>query len=152
MAPNPNESLELWIDKFIFRFPRSLRYSDAGLWTKREGNLVRLGLSDFAQQRAGDIAFANVTQIGTVLRVGDEVASIETVKVNVSLPSPVAGIVQEVNSSLQQTPELINQDPYSQGWIILVEPNDLESELPALLGAEAYLDLVRRQAEVELES
>ncbi len=113
---------------------------------------VRLGLSDFSQKRAGDIAFANLTNAGTMLCVGDEVASIETVKVNISLPSPVTGIVHEVNSSLQETPELINQDPYGKGWIAVVEPNDMESQLSGLFGAEAYLDLARRQAEAELKS
>ncbi len=152
MSQNPNQSLELRIDKFIFRFPRNLRYSDAGLWIQREGNLIRLGLSDFAQRRAGDIAFANLTPAGTVLGVGDEVASIETVKVNVSLPSPVTGIVRETNSALQETPELINQDPYGTGWIAVLEPEEPGSQLGGLLDAEAYVDLARQQAEVELKS
>jgi glycine cleavage system H protein len=152
MAHNPNKNLELRIDKFTFRFPNSLRYSEAGLWARREGNLVFLGLSDFAQQRAGDIAFAYLTPIATVLRVGDEVASIETVKVNLSLPSPVNGIVREANSALQETPELINQDPYGKGWMAVVEVESLELQLSGLLEADAYLDLARQQAEAELKS
>ncbi len=152
MVHNPNQSLELRIDKFIFRFPRSLRYSDAGLWTSQEGDMVRLGLSDFAQQRAGDIAFANLTRAGTVLDIGDELANIETVKVNVSLPSPVRGIVREINSALHEAPELINQDPFGRGWIALVEAEQLESQLSVLLEAEAYLDLARQEAEVEMGS
>ncbi len=151
MAHNPDESLELRIDKFIFRFPRSLRYSDAGLWIRREDTRVRLGLSDFAQQRAGDIAFANLTPAGTVLGVGDEVASIETVKVNISLPSPVRGIIREVNSSLRETPELINQDPYGKGWIAVLEPGGPEPQ-GRLVEAEAYVDIARHQAESELNS
>jgi glycine cleavage system H protein len=109
-------------------------------------------LSDLAQQRNGDIAFANLTPAGTVLDIGDEVASIETVKVNISLPSPVKGIIQEVNSALQEAPELINQDPYGMGWIAAVEPEDLEPQLSGLLDAEAYVDLARQQAEAELQS
>ncbi|HYK90396.1 MAG TPA: glycine cleavage system protein H [Acidobacteriota bacterium] len=150
MAHNPNEDLELRIDKFTFRFPTGLRFSEAGLWIRREGGLVRVGLSDFAQRRAGDIAFANLTPAGTVLGIGDEVASIETVKVNISLPSPVNGIVREVNSALQDTPELINQDPYGNGWIALVGSEDLEAPLNGLLDAEMCVALARRQAEAEL--
>jgi len=152
MAHEPNEHLELRIDKFTFRFPKTLRYSEAGLWIKREGSLVRLGLSDFAQQRSGDIAFANLAPAGTVLDVGDEVASIETVKVNVSLPSPVKGTIRAVNSSLQEAPELINQDPYGKGWIAVVESEALELPLSQLLDAEAYFDLARHQAEAEMKS
>ncbi len=150
MAQKPNEDLELRIDKFTFRFPTGLRFSEAGLWIRREGDLVRLGLSDFAQRRAGDVAFASLTPAGTVLGVGDEVASVETVKVNVSLPSPVNGIVREVNSLLQDTPELINQDPYGNGWIALMEAEDLEAQLNGLLDAEMCVALARRQAEAEL--
>jgi len=78
MIRDPNE-LELTVDKFTFRFPRDLLYTDAGLWFKREGGLIRMGLSDFAQQRNGDIAFANLALPGTALDPGDELASIETV-------------------------------------------------------------------------
>ncbi len=152
MAQEPNERLELRIDKFTFRFPKTLRYSEAGLWVKLEGSLVRMGLSDFAQQRSGDIAFANLAPAETVLDAGDEVASIETVKVNVSLPSPVRGIIRAVNSSLQEAPELINQDPYGKGWVALVEPEDLELQWRGLLDAEAYLDLARDLAEAEARS
>lgn len=152
MAHDPNEHLELRIDKFTFRFPKSLRYSEAGLWIRREGSLARLGLSDFAQQRNGDIAFANLAPIGTELDAGDEVASIETVKVNISLPSPVKGTITEVNSALREAPELINQEPYSSGWIAVLQPEDLAGDLCKLLDASAYLELARQQAEAESRS
>jgi glycine cleavage system H protein len=144
--------LELTVDKFTFRFPRDLHYSEAGLWMRQEGSLVRLGLSDFAQQRNGDIAFANLVPAGTTLNFGDEVASIETVKVDISLPSPVKGIILEVNSAIQEAPELINQDPYGRGWIAVVQPECLERPLFGVLDAEAYVALVREQAETELKS
>jgi glycine cleavage system H protein len=83
--------LEIRVDKFIFRVPETLVFSDAGIWVAVEGSRARLGLSDFAQQVNGDIAFANVEPAGTELKVGDEFGSIETVKVNVGLPSPVRG-------------------------------------------------------------
>ncbi len=144
--------LELTIDKFTFRFPKSLLYSEAGLWVRREGSMIRLGLSDFAQQRNGDIAFANLAPIGTELGVGDEIASIETVKVNVSLQSPLKGTIVEVNSALRDAAELINQDPYGEGWIAVVEPEDTGLPLSGLLDAKGYLNLARQQAEAELKS
>jgi glycine cleavage system H protein len=152
MAHDPNDSLELTVDKFIFRFPKGLLYSEAGLWMRQEGNRVRLGLSDFAQQRNGDIASVNLMPPGTALEVDDEIASIETVKVNVSLPSPVKGKILEVNSTLQESPEWINQDCYGRGWLAAIEPESLEQKLGSLLDAESYVDVARRQAEAELKS
>ena len=152
MEHDPNEPLELTVDKFTFRFPKDLSYSEAGLWMRREGNLFRLGLSDFGQQRNGDIAFANLTPAGTVLEVDDEIAAIETVKVNISLPSPLKGKILEINSGLQDSPEWINQDPYGRGWMAVVEPEDANGLLRGMLDAQSYLDLARQQAETELKS
>jgi glycine cleavage system H protein len=152
MGRDPNEPLELTVDKFKFRFPRDLSYNEAGLWIRQEGGLARIGLSDFAQQRYGDIAFANLVPAGTALLSGDEVASIETVKVDVSLPSPMKGIILEVNSAIREAPELINQDPYGRGWIAVVQPEGPERSLSGFLDASAYVALAREQAEAELKS
>ena len=151
MGHDPNQPLELAIDKFVFRFPKDLSYTETGLWIRREGGLFRLGLSDFAQQRNGDIAFANLMPPGTVLEVDDEIAGIETVKVNISLPSPVKGKILEVNSGLQESPERINLDPYGEGWFAVVQPEDLNWPVRGTLDAPSYLDLARRQAEAELK-
>ena len=152
MTDNPNDSIQLTVDKFIFTFPKGLQYSETGLWIRQEGSLVRLGLSDFAQQRNGDIAFASLASAGTALDVGDEAASIETVKVNISLPSPIKGTIVEVNSILQDSPELINQDPYGKGWMVVMRVEELERQRGKLLDAETYSRLVRQQAEAELKS
>jgi len=147
-----NPHLELPIDKFIFRFPKDLYYSEAGLWIRQEGGLIRLGLSDFAQQRNGDIAFANLLPAGTVLNVGDELASIETVKVSLSLPSPLKGTIVENNAAVSDAPELINQDPYGKGWIAVVRPDSQEMPIRGILDAEAYIALISDQVEAELKS
>jgi len=152
MTNNPSDSIRLTFDKFIFEFPTALRYSEAGLWMRQENGMVRLGLSDFAQQRNGDIAFANLMPTGSVLDAGDEIASIETIKVNISLPSPMNGTIVEVNSMLQDCPELINQDPYGEGWMVVLRVEELERELGKLLDAEAFSRLARQQAEAELKS
>ncbi len=143
--------LEVTVDKFIFRVPETLLYSDAGTWLALEGPRARLGLTDFAQQVNGDIAFANVEPAGRVLQAGDEFGSIETVKVNVGLPSPVKGRVLEVNPLLQDAPEIINQDPYGKGWIVVVELSDWEKDKTGLLDAQQYLARVKEQAEAELK-
>jgi len=150
MASEAGSQLELTIDKFIFRFPKDLKYSQAGLWIRQEETRLRLGLSDFVQQRSGDIAFANLFPPGTKLEAGDEVAGIETVKVNVSLPSPVTGIVLEANAAVQKFPELINLEPYAGGWLVIMQIEDIESQLGRLLTAEDYFALVKEQAVTEL--
>jgi glycine cleavage system H protein len=152
MADDRNPHLELLVDKFTFCFPKDLYYSEVGLWIKQEEDLMRLGLSDFAQQRNGDIAFANLLPAGTVLNVGDELASIETVKVNLSLPSPLKGTIVENNAAVSDAPELINQDPYGKGWIAVVHPDSQEMPFRGILDAEAYVALVRDQVETELKT
>jgi len=143
--------LEATVDKFIFRIPEMLLFSDAGIWVAVEGSQARLGLSDFAQQVNGDIAFANVEPAGTVLKVADVFASIETVKVNVGLPSPITGRILEVNPLLRDSPEAINQDPYGKGWMVAVELLDWETDKTGLLDAPRYFVRVREQAEAELK-
>jgi glycine cleavage system H protein len=146
-----DEILKVTIDKFTFLIPKALSYSEAGVWVKLEGNRARLGLSDFAQQRSGDVAFTKIKPVGTNLESGDEFADIETVKVNVSFPCPVKGTIAEINPSLEGTAELLNQDPYGKGWLVVVELADWEGDHPHLLDAEAYLALVKDQAEAEMK-
>ncbi len=145
------EMLKVTIDKFTFLVPAGLVYTDAGVWVKREGARARLGVSDFVQQSNGDVTFANVKAVGTSLEVGDEFADVETVKVNVSLPSPVRGTIVEVNSSLAEAAEVLNQDPYDKGWVAVVELRDWESDRVHLLAPQAYLELVKQQAEAEMK-
>jgi glycine cleavage system H protein len=143
------EYLETTVDKFIFKVATDRHYSSEGLWAKAEGSLVRIGLSDFLQQRSGDVAFAEVNKLGTAVNVGDEVATIETIKVNISLTSPVTGKILEVNPAMATAPEAINQDPYGDGWLAVIEAADWEADRAALLDRQAYFTLMRGQAEEE---
>ena len=145
------EFLQTTVDKFTFRVATDRRYSNGGLWIRPEegGRLVRLGLSDFLQQNSGDVAFAEVKPAGTVLAAGDQVASIETIKVVLDLPSPIGGRITEVNPAMDVTPELINQDPYGEGWLAKIEAGDWETVRSGLLEPEAYFALMRSQAEEE---
>jgi glycine cleavage system H protein len=141
--------LETTVDKFIFRVATDRYYSGEGMWVQAEGNRIRIGLSDFLQQRSGDVAFAEIKPVGTVLRPGEEVALIETIKVNLSLTSPVSGRVVEVNPVMERSPEVINQDPYGVGWLAILEATDWQAERRQLLDAQAYFDLMKGQAEEE---
>jgi glycine cleavage system H protein len=145
------EMLELTVDKFTFRVPKGLYYNDAGVWVKLEDGKARLGLSDFSQQQGGDMAFAEVKPVGTVLNPGDEIASVETIKANLSLPSPVTGTIVEINAELQDAPELINQDPGGKGWLAVVALAAWESDKARLLTAEAYYAHIKKQAEEEVK-
>ncbi|MGE5250706.1 MAG: glycine cleavage system protein H [Bacteroidota bacterium] len=147
-----SEFLETTVDKFIFRVATDRYYSGEGLWALAEGSRVRIGLSDFLQQRSGDVAFAEVKPEGTGLALGDEVATIETIKVNISLTSPVAGKIIEVNPDMVDAPEAINQDPYGKGWLAVIEAEDWEGDRAALLSPEAYLTLMKGQAEEEVRT
>lgn len=144
------EFLEFSVDKFTFRVATDRYYNAEGVWAKAEGEQVRIGLSDFLQQRSGDVAFAEVKAQGTTLSFGDEVANIETIKVEIALPSPVSGRVVEVNPSMDEAPEAINQEPYGGGWLALIEAENWEAEQSKLMDPKAYFAHIKREAEEEI--
>ncbi|OGO25799.1 MAG: hypothetical protein A2W33_06090 [Chloroflexi bacterium RBG_16_52_11] len=139
------------MDKFTFRVATDRFYNSEGVWAKAEGQYVRLGLSDTLQQRSGDIAFVEVKPVGTGLAFGDEVAVIETIKVDISLSSPLSGRVIEINPTMGVAPEVINQDPYEKGWIAIIEANDWEADEPRLLAAAAYFAKMKADIEEEVK-
>ena len=145
------EFLALTVDKFTFKVATDRFYTREGVWALAEGNRVRIGLSDFLQQRSGDIAFAEVKPVGTTLAAGEDVASIETIKVNVALSAPVSGNVIEVNPEMDTAPEAINQDPYGAGWLAVIAASDWEIDRLRLLDPAAYFEVVKREAEEELK-
>jgi glycine cleavage system H protein len=145
------EYLETTVDKFTFKVAIDRLYNEEGIWAKPEGNLVRIGLSDFLQQRSGDVAFAEVKPVGTQVACGDEIALIETIKVNISLTSPVTGKVVEVNPAMATTPEAINQEPYGAGWLAVVEATDWQTDKANLLDPQAYFAKMKVEAEQEVK-
>jgi glycine cleavage system H protein len=143
------EFLETTVDKFIFKVATDRSYSSEGIWALAEGSRIRIGLSDFLQQRSGDVAFADVKPPDTTVAAGDDVATIETIKVNISLTSPVTGRVVEVNPAMSTAPEAINQDPYGEGWLAVIEAPNWEADRAGLMDPQAYFILMRGQAEEE---
>jgi glycine cleavage system H protein len=142
--------LEFTIDKFTFRTATDRFYSDEGVWAKPENNHVRIGISDYLQQRSGDVAFAEIKPVGTAVAFGDELAVIETIKVNISLMSPVTGKVIEVNPTMETSPEAINQDPYGAGWLVVIEAAEWATNLKHLLDPQAYFAKIKLEADQEV--
>jgi len=143
------EFLETTVDKFIFRVATDRKYNDEGVWAQPAGERVRIGLSDFLQQRSGDVAFAEVRPEGTQVSFGEEVAVIETIKVTIGISSPLSGTVVEINPAMEDAPEVIDQDPYGAGWLALIEPSDWETDSKRLMDARSYFDLMKVEAEEE---
>ncbi len=137
------------VDKFTFKVAKDRFYTREGVWAQPEGLRIRIGLSDFMQQRSGDIAFAEVKPIGSAITSGDEIAVIETIKVNLSLGSPVSGKIVEVNPALETAPEAINQDPYGTGWLAAIEAADWETGRERLMDPKAYFAQMKAEAENE---
>jgi len=146
-----SEYLEVQQGKFTFRILTDRMYTAEGLWVLPETRGVRIGLSDFIQQRSGDVAFAEVKPVGTSLKIGDDLAMLETIKVNTTFGSPLSAEVMETNAELATAPELINQDPYGKGWLSILLASDWQGEMSGLLSAQTYFERVKHQAAQEEE-
>ncbi len=144
-----SEFLETKVGKFTFKVAVDRLYTAEGIWSQAFGNKVMIGLSDFLQQRSGDIAFADVKPEGTVLAYGQEAAAIETIKVTLDFKSPVAGTVVRVNHRVVTAPETINQDPYGEGWMCEIEAIDWPADQMKSLEPAAYFALMKQEAENE---
>ena len=144
------ESLDFTVDKFTFTIPTDRLYHPDGLWIQPQDGRLVVGLSDYRQQRDGDIAFVELVPPGTIVARGQPLGTVETIKVDYELPAPLAGTVVEVNERLELEAELINQEPYGAGWLVVLEPENWLVEKDDLLPAGIYRDLARAQAEEEL--
>jgi glycine cleavage system H protein len=142
-----SEFRQVTVGKFVFRVKVGYLYTDEGLWLAPQASAgtVRVGLSDYRQQSSGDAAFVELPTVRQDLRSGDDLASLETVKVDMTVAAPFAAEVIAVNTRLADTPELINQDPYGAGWLVELKPAAWPA--PDLLAADAYLAVMTAQAE-----
>jgi glycine cleavage system H protein len=119
-------------------FPENLRYSKDHEWTVMEGDTVKIGISDYAQAKLGDIVFVELPEVGDRFSKSDEFGTVESVKAVSSLYMPLGGEIVAVNDALEDTPEAINESCYDKGWIITVKPNDA-AELNGLMTSADYL-------------
>jgi glycine cleavage system H protein len=144
--------LEFRVDKFIFRIARDRLYSEEGLWVMMEDKHIRIGIADYMQQRNGDVAFVEIRPEGTTVNAGDELAVIETIKVNISLPSPMAGKIIGINPAMETAPDIINQDPYGAGWLVWMETTGGEADKEHLLEPQEYFDKIKAEVEWEVRN
>ena len=122
-------------------FPTNVKYTNEHEWIRFEGEEAYVGITDYAQTQLGDIVFVDVPTEGETLEKGETFGSIEVVKTVSDLFLPVGGEILEINPALEENPELVNKDPYGEGWIIKIKPTDA-SEADDLLDAEAYKQLI----------
>lgn len=118
-------------------FPDDCRYSDSHEYVRSEGDLARLGISAFAVDQLGDIVFVDLPEVGASLSKGTSFGSVESVKAVEDLISPISGVVEARNEAVLGSPEELQNDPYGEGWLLLVRPG-APAELDALMGAEDY--------------
>lgn len=123
--------------------PSELRYSESHEWVSEEDEgLVRIGITDHAQAQLGDLVFVELPEVGSTVGQGDACAVVESVKAASDIYSPVSGEVVEVNEVLIDSPETVNSEPYSDGWLFVVRLEDAE-ELDSLMDHEAYEDHIQ---------
>jgi len=117
--------------------PADLRYSSDHEWIRQDGNVVTIGITEYAQDSLGDVVFVEVPEQGTDVTIGDSFTEVESTKSVSDIYAPVSGSITAANAALDGQPELLNSDPYGEGWICSIEMSD-PSQLDALLDAAAY--------------
>ena len=126
---------------FIMNYPDNLRYTKDHEWISLDGNVATIGITDFAQRELGDIVYVEVESVGKALKAGDVFGTVEAVKTVSDLFLPVNGMIKELNPSLANAPELVNNDPYGEGWMIKMTV-DSPADVQELLDAAGYEALV----------
>jgi glycine cleavage system H protein len=121
--------------------PKDLKYTREHEWAKQDGDRVRVGITAYAQEQLGDVVFVELPKVGAKVTASKNFGVVESVKAVSDLFAPVSGEVVEVNAELAQKPEIINQDPYGKGWMLVVKPSS-KGEWDQLLTAEQYEELI----------
>jgi glycine cleavage system H protein len=122
--------------------PEDVRYAEDHEWTRQDGDKVRVGISDYAQDQLGDVVFVELPQAGDKFSKGDAFGSVESVKAVSELFMPIGGEISAINNKLEDEPELVNSQPYGDGWMIEVKV-DNASELDQLMDKNAYLEMLK---------
>lgn len=127
------------------KIPEGLRFTEEHEWIRVEGSKARIGITDYAQDRLGEVVFVELPEVGEGVEQvakgkagASELGAVESIKAVSEIYSPLSGEIEEVNESLMDEPELINSDPYGEGWICVIKPSDLEGELENLMDSKAY--------------
>ncbi len=126
-------------------FPEDVRYTEQHEWLRMEGNRARVGITDYAQDALGDVVYVDIPEIGTEVKAGEPFGEVESTKSVSDVFAPVSGTVSERNGTLIEAPELVNEDPYGDGWMIVLDLSD-PSEVDALLDAASYRSFTKRES------
>ena len=124
--------------------PAELRYTKEHEWVRVEGDRCRIGITDYAQNSLHEVVYADLPKVGRALGKGESFGTVESVKAVSEVYSPVSGEVLETNQKLVDAPELVNQQPYGEGWLVLMRPSKLGEELSSLMSAKEYGELLER--------
>ncbi len=127
----------------MMEFPQDLRYTAEHEWTRPDGDRVVIGITDHAQHELGDVVYVELPEVGTELTQGSPFGVIESVKAASDLFAPLSGEVVAVNGALETAPQLVNESPYGDGWIVTIRPSRPDAEEAKLMDAEAYSQLVQ---------
>ena len=131
-----------------YNMPDDLYYHEEDTWLKIEGDKVRVGMTDFFQQSAGDIVYVDLPFEGDDVQQGDAFGKAQSSKWIGKLIAPISGTIEEVNYELDSDSTIINKDPYGEAWVMVLTPSDLDGEMPGLIhGIEAVTDLIKRHIE-----
>jgi glycine cleavage system H protein len=144
-----SECLQTVFDKFELRVRKGYCYTEDGVWASIEKDRVRVGVTDYLQRTGGDVAFVELVKRGSTVERQKEIGTLETAKTTLSLLSPVSGTVEEVNGILSEKPELVNSDPYGEGWLAILTPHNLEEDMKTLVNADRYFELMLKKLETE---
>lgn len=125
--------------------PEDLKYSREHEWARVEGEAVRVGITDYAQEALGDIVYVDLPAPGTKVSAGQPFGEVESTKSVSDIYAPVSGTIVERNSALEDSPELVNQEPYDQGWMVVISIDD-QADLGALLSSSQYADLIQTES------
>lgn len=123
-------------------FPEELRYTEDHEWAVSEGEGIKIGISDYAQDQLGDIVFVELPQKGDRFEKGGEFGTVESVKAVAELFIPISGEIITVNTTLDESPELVNKDPYGDGWMVEIKPSSAD-ELEILMTRDAYVEYLK---------
>lgn len=129
-----------------YEVPEGLYYSIDFEWIKIEGDKVRMGITDYAQKQLREIVYADLPEAGTEVKQNEPYGTVESVKAVSDLVAAISGTVGEVNAEVQSKPEILNEDPYVKGWLILVKPSNLQAELPNLMDFNKAVEWHKNQA------
>ena len=123
-----------------FEVPENLYYHKEYLWAKVEGDKVRIGMSDFAQKQLNDIVYVELPSAGDEITQNEPFGTLESVKAVSDLIAPISGTIESVNEELESKPELLNEDPYGEGWLLIVTPTNLDADLKNIMNFDAAVE------------